>query len=394
VRIRGSRTLALALVLPALAGCDEKMAGDVDRTPPEAAITSPAAGADVSGVGFFVDVSATDDVGVDRVEVSIDGGAAVSLTSPPYRVHVVTLAAAAGAPVDVRVEAFDAAGNSDVQTASVNVRVRSLTKLTTDVQDDLNPAWSPAGDRIAFQSDRGSGEMNLWVMDDTGANPAQLTTNVNEDRNPAWSPDGAWLAFDSDRAGTFDIWILPLATGEADAQNLTFGNDDDVEPAWSPDGAALYFASSRGIETDFDVWRQDVAGGTAAPVTSFAEDDRAPAVSADGAVLAFTSTLNFAAPHVYTMDVGSVEVAPLTGDVGVTEMDPAWAPAGRAVAFTRSSGLHGNLWFKPVDPDVAALQATFGTGTVGDGGAAWHPDGDRVAFHSDRDGNLDIWLVR
>lgn len=385
--------MALALLAPALAGCDEKVAGPSDRVAPEATISSPANGGQVSGVAFFVDVVATDDTGVDRVEVSVDGGAPVALTAPPYRVHVLTLAATAGAPVEVTATAYDAAGNSGASTVSVNVAPRNLVKLTTDTQMDLNPAWSPDGARIAFQSNRGSGEMNLWVMDADGGNPVQLTTNVNEDRNPAWSPDGAWLAFDSDRAGTFDIWRMPVATGEADAENLTFGNDDDIEPAWSPDGAALFFASSRGTETDYDIWRQVVASGAASPITNFNDDDRSPSVSPDGTELAFSSSLNFTTPHIYTLDLGDLAATPLAGDAGETDTEPVWAPAGRTIVFTRSTGLDGNLWFKAVDPDATPVQATFGSGTIGDGGAAWHPDGDRIAFHSDRDGNADIWVL-
>ena len=386
--------LASILLVPALTGCDEKVAGSIDRVAPAASITSPANHDQVSGVAFFVEVTATDDVGVDRVEVAVDGGAPVSLSAPPYRVHVLTLAAAAGASLVLDVRAFDAAGNSDEQSISVEVAPRSLSKLTTDTQSDLNPTWSPAGDRIAFQSNRGSGEMNIWVMDADGANPTQLTTNVNEDRNPAWSPDGLWIAFDSDRAGTFDIWRMPVATGEADAENLTFGNDDDIEPAWTPDGLTLLFASSRGTETDFDIWRQVVGTGVASSVTNFTEDDRAPAFSPDGTQLAFTSALNFTTPHVYTGPLDETTVTPLTGELGETESDPVWAPAGRAVVFTRATGLHGTLWFKAVDPNVAPAQATFGSGTIGDGGAAWNPAGDRIAFHSDRDGNADIWLVQ
>lgn len=385
--------MALALVVPALAGCDEKVAGPSDRTAPEASISSPASGSQVSGVGFFVDVTATDDTGVERVEVSVDGGAAVVLTDPPYRAHVVTLAATTGAALQITATAYDAAGNSDASTASVDVAPRNLVKLTTDTQMDMHPAWSPDGMRIAFQSNRGSGEMNVWVMDADGGNAVQLTANVNEDRNPAWSPDGAWIAFDSDREGTFDIWRMPVATGEADAENLTFGNDDDIEPAWSPDGTEIYFASSRGAETDYDIWRQAVPGGTASPVTSFDVDERSPAVSPDGARLAFSSSLNFTTPRIYTMTLGDPAVTPLSGDSGETDLDPAWAPGGNTIVFTRSAGLDGNLWFEPVTADATPAQATFGSGTIGDGGAAWHPDGDRIAFHSDRDGNPDIWLL-
>lgn len=394
VRNPNPRVAALPtlLAVAALSGCDDKVAGLTDRTPPEAMITAPAADEIVSGVGFFVAVTASDDVAVDRVEVAVDGGEPFSLTTAPYRVHVVTLGLAEGLPLAIQATAFDAAGNSDAFALSVEVGTRTVTKLTTDLQDDSHPAWSPDGTQLAFQSDRASGELNVWIMDDDGANPVQLTTNVNDDRHPAWSPDGDWIAFDSDRAGTFDIWRLPLATGEADVENLTFGNDDDIEPAWSPDGDDLWFASSRGIETDYDIFRQDVLTGTAVQVTSFSENDAAPALSADGTVLAFTSGLNFATPHVYTMVVGATQVTALTGDVGITEADPAWAP-GAVIAFTQISGSQGNVWFQPVDPDIAAAQATFGTGTTGDGGAAWHPDGDRLAFHSDRDGNLDIWVV-
>jgi Tol biopolymer transport system component len=395
VKKSNPRRAALPLLVAAVAfaGCDDKVAGTNDRTPPEASIDSPAADAIVSAVGFFVTVTATDDVAVDRVEISVDGGEPVVLTEPPYRAHLVSLGLAAGTPLAIQAEAFDAAGNSDARTVSVDVGTRTVTKLTTDLQDDSHPTWSPDGTQIAFQSDRSSGELNIWTMDASGANPAQLTANVNDDRHPAWSPDGDWIVFDSDRAGTFDIWRLPLASGEIDAENLTFGNDDDIEPAWSPGGDDLWFASSRGIETDYDVWRQDVATGVAVQVTSFSENERAPAPSADGTMLAFASELSFGLPHIYTMVVGGTEVTALDGDTGVTESDPAWAPAGSLIVFTRATGLDGNLWFKPVDPDVAPVQATFGTGATGDGGAAWHPDGDRVAFHSDRDGNLDIWVV-
>ena len=390
------RATAVGAVLTALAlgGCDEKIPTDIDDNAPEMQIASPVANGTVSAVGFFVSVTATDDVGVERVEFSVDGGSPVVVTQAPYRAHVTTLGLAQGTPLSIRAEAFDAAGNSSRQTIVVDVGTQVMTNITAgDPQEDSNPSWSPDGTRIAFQSNQGSGELNLWVMNADGSNATQITTNVNEDRHPAWSPDGAWIAFDSDRAGTFDIWLLPIVGGEASAQNLTFGNNDDVEPAWTPGGSTLYFASNRGDNTAFDIWRLDVGTSAVSQVTSYAEEDRAPAISHDGTMLAFTTSVGFATPHVFTMVIGQVAVLPLTGDIGVYEADPVWAPLGDVVMFAHNTGTDSDLYYKPVDPDVPARQGTFGSGLLGDGGAAWHPDGTKLAFHSDRDGNFDIWIV-
>jgi len=382
---------SIAAAAAALAGCDSKVIGP-GAGGPAVTVTSPAGNDAVSGVAFVVEATATDDDGVDRVEFRLGDDPVVTDGSPPYSARLVTLTRPADESVTVTVEAFDSVGNSTVVTLPVTVSARTLTQLTTDVNDDSNPAWSPDGTRIAFQADRDGAQLDLWIMDADGGNATRLTTNVNEDRHPAFSPDGNWIAFDSDREGTFDIWLMPLATGEIDAENRTFGNNDDVEPVWSNGGAYLYFASSRGAG-NYDIYRQDMATDSTLQLTSFASDDRAPAVSPDGTSLAFVSGLNFGTPHVYTVVLGGTEVVPLTGDVGATEADPAWAPGTDTVLFSRSTGLSSTVWLKASDPEVAAEQVTFGTGATGDGGAAWSPDGTRLAFHSDRGGNLDIWLM-
>jgi TolB protein len=63
-----------------------------------------------------------------------------------------------------------------------------------------------------------------------GTNLIRLTDDAANDSNPAWSPDGAWLAFESDRGGTSDIWIM--RHDGSDAQNLSDGSSDDSFPSW------------------------------------------------------------------------------------------------------------------------------------------------------------------
>src|SRR5205823_5349112 len=56
------------------------------------------------------------------------------------------------------------------------------------------PRWSPSGKRIAFVR---SGD--IWVMNADGSGKAQVTTATSTEGDPAWSPNGAWIAFQSDR---------------------------------------------------------------------------------------------------------------------------------------------------------------------------------------------------
>ena len=68
---------------------------------------------------------------------------------------------------------------------------------------DLNPQFSPDGNRVAFESTR-SGGWEVWLADPDGSNPVQLTSmGVGISGTPRWSHDGQLIAFDSNSAGQF-----------------------------------------------------------------------------------------------------------------------------------------------------------------------------------------------
>ena len=390
---------ALPWILPAVlaaVGCDDKDPTAVDRTLPEVEITFPADGAIVSGVGLFVEVNATDDgefSEIDRVEMLVNNTDFSVDDAPPFSLFIPTIADLEGAAFNIVVRAIDEAGNFAEDAVTVTSNVRTVFPLTNDPGDDMNPSWEPDGQRIAFQSDRNGAQFDIYVMNADGSNESALTTNLNDDRNPAWSPMQQHIAFDSNRAGDEDIWRILVVSGEASADSLTFGNLDDVEPSWSPDGTALTFSSSRGTGNEFNIWRIPGSGGNAVQLTAYPETDESPAYSPSGNILAFVSTLNFATRHVYLKYFSDDSVIPLTGNVGFEELDPAWSPQDRAVAFARNAGAHSNIWIQILGRLVPA-QGTFGTGVVGDAGPAWSPDGTTLAFHSDRGGNLDIYVVK
>ncbi|MBN0040375.1 PHB depolymerase family esterase [Cellulosimicrobium cellulans] len=96
---------------------------DPDVVAPTVAITSPTAGSTVTGT-VRVGVAASDDRGVDRVELSVDGAALATLRTAPYAYDWDTTALAAGTHV-LAARAVDAAGNAT--TAQVTVTVQGPT---------------------------------------------------------------------------------------------------------------------------------------------------------------------------------------------------------------------------------------------------------------------------
>ena len=64
------------------------------------------------------------------------------------------------------------------------------TRLTNSLASDRNPAWSPDGWHIAFDSTRDPNAFyrDIYVMNADGSEVSQLTNNPGGDSNRAWSP--------------------------------------------------------------------------------------------------------------------------------------------------------------------------------------------------------------
>lgn len=150
---------------------------------------------------------------------------------------------------------------TQVREASANgiLWVRPLTGGSpTQVGEGSEARWSPDGKRLLYSAvNAGSGKSHIWIRNVEGGQPTEVTTGDQNDINPCWSPDGNRIVFASDRATTaaegepqYDIWLIN-ADGSDDPRQLT-GNDSlDDNPRWL-DSETILFRSNRGDE--WNVW--------------------------------------------------------------------------------------------------------------------------------------------
>ncbi len=127
------------------------------------------------------------------------------------------------------------------------VRVTDLTRIRTLGSLAAHPAGKQVVYSVtAIEPDKKDDEYNyvnqLWLADLTGVmKPIQLTSKENASQ-PAWSPDGKQLAFVRTVDGKTQIFLLPLAGGEA--RQLTNHRYGANNPQFSPDGKQILFSAS------------------------------------------------------------------------------------------------------------------------------------------------------
>jgi TolB protein len=262
-----------------------------------------------------------------------------------------------------------------------------LTRLTYGPWDDVAPAVSPDGTRLAFASNR-DGPWDLYLLELASGDVSRLTDTPEYDGSPTWSPDGEFLAYET-YSGNLAIYILAVA-GDRPPVSLSEGSGADFSPSWSPVASRIAFVSDRSGERE--IWLAELDEAEPTRFTNLSQQPHAaearPAWSPDGR-LAWAAVEN-GSHNLYILD-GLGEVRRVgSGDW------PVWSPDGSvlltsleapnqvmlaAYGVTEGSlvlppvnlpgALDGLAWLASSLPDPLAPRLILAANTTPP--APWHP---------------------
>jgi Tol biopolymer transport system component/DNA-binding winged helix-turn-helix (wHTH) protein len=264
-----------------------------------------------------------------------------------------------------------------------------IVPVTTFPGNEVRPALSPDGTRVAFTWERKGEKPGIWVKLIDAATPLRLTDSPGADRDPAWSPDGQLLAFSRVVEGRCELSAVP-AIGGSVRKLADCSSRDGVKPSWSPDGASIALAA-RATDGRRRIEILDVAGGARRPVTDpppGIDGDSEPAFSPDGRSIAFVRTMTDGVDDLYVVPARGGEARRLTFEYrALTGVD--WSPDGKSVVFSSSRAGLFSLWRLPLSGGEPLL--------VGGGGSKMkHPSSARAVnaiAYENWNYEVNLWSV-
>jgi serine/threonine protein kinase/Tol biopolymer transport system component len=144
-------------------------------------------------------------------------------------------------------------------------------RITTHPSVNGSPHWSPGGDRIAFTSNRGNGDLYIRAAGGTGEDQL-LLANAHPKFVSDWSRDGRSIVYsEADPKTRYDLWVLPIDHVRAGNPIRFLGSEfNEVLGQLSPDVHWMAYTSDESGQREVYVrpfpsgdgqWKVSIGGG-------------------------------------------------------------------------------------------------------------------------------------
>ncbi len=289
-------------------------------------------------------------------------------------------------------------GNNDVYL--VNSQGGEPQRLTWHPGADRVMDWQPDGRSVRFQSRRESRtgrDLQLFTVYKDGGLPIRIPLPTGG--LSSYSPEGNKIAYNriSREHRTWkryqggmaqDIWIYDF--DKNDTQKITDWIGTDNYPMWQ--GDTVYYTSDK--SGNLQIWAFDTVTGANRQITKHKEYDVKNPSQGPGAIVyengGWLWVLNLKTEKSVRIVVSLHSDNPLTRskikNVGNRVRGGSIGPDAKRVAF----GARGDIFTVPAEKgDIRNLTATPG---IRERNPVWSPDGEHVAYLSDRSGEYEIWL--
>ncbi len=261
-------------------------------------------------------------------------------------------------------------------------------------------AWMPDGKNLIY-SMAGS----LWRQDVESDEAIQLTDGEGYDYQPDVSSDGKKIIFVRYNGVSDELMLLDLASKQT--KSLTDNKAVNLEPRWSPDGSKVAFVSTFN-SGHFLLHVANVNGDLLTETRCLTPDHKSvvkryyysgfdhsinPTWSTDGKDIYFISNREIAhgTGDLMKLNVESGNQTRIHHEETAWRTKPDLSPDGTRLVYSSYLGRNWQqLWMLPAKGGYP-MPLTYGE--YDNLFPRWSPDGEKIAFISNRDGNTSLWVV-